>query len=124
MRRRARGTTEGAGERKLKKTLSELAIVQRKMPINHIRMVRAGISGSSILDTEARTSGKGESSSSMASKSNSILHATIGPPIKRQGHKTYFMDPSSEPVAAKESARTLFFSTVLGSDTLSGVEGS
>jgi hypothetical protein len=38
-----------------------------------MRIVNAGISVSSILDTEARTSGYGESSSSILSKSNSIL---------------------------------------------------
>jgi hypothetical protein len=48
-------------------------MIQRNKPINHIRAVIAGISGSSILDTEARTSGNGLSSSSIASKSNSIL---------------------------------------------------
>ena len=42
-------------------------------PTNHIRMVIAGMSGSSMFDTEARTSGNGLSSSSIASKSNSIL---------------------------------------------------
>ena len=41
--------------------------------MNHIRGVIAGISGSSIFDTDARTSGYGLSSSSSASKSNSIL---------------------------------------------------
>lgn len=41
-------------------------------------MVKAGISGSSILDTDARTSGKGLSSSSIASKSNSILEVNEG----------------------------------------------
>jgi hypothetical protein len=39
-----------------------------------MRMVIAGISGSSMLDTDARTSGNGESSSSFkASKSKPIL---------------------------------------------------
>jgi hypothetical protein len=47
--------------------------MQSNKPTNHIRIVKAGISGSSILDTEARTSGYGLSSSSIASKSNSIL---------------------------------------------------
>jgi hypothetical protein len=32
-------------------------------PMTHIRMVRAGMSGSSMLETEARTSGYGLSSS-------------------------------------------------------------
>jgi hypothetical protein len=48
-----------------------LVIVQSNKPTNHIRIVIAGISGSSILDTEAHTSGYGLSSS-IASKSNSI----------------------------------------------------
>lgn len=47
--------------------------MQSSSPTIHIRMVKAGISGSSMLDTEARTSGNGLSSSSIASKSNSIL---------------------------------------------------
>lgn len=47
--------------------------MQSNNPTIHIRMVKAGISGSSMLDTDARTSGKGLSSSSIASKSNSIL---------------------------------------------------
>jgi hypothetical protein len=50
-----------------------LLIMQSNSPTNHIRMVKAGISGSSMLDTDARTSGNGLSSSSIASKSNSIL---------------------------------------------------
>lgn len=41
--------------------------------MNHIRTVRAGISGSSMFDTDARTSANGLSSSSTASRSNSIL---------------------------------------------------
>jgi hypothetical protein len=47
--------------------------MQSSSPTVHIRRVKAGISGSSMLDTDARTSGKGLSSSSIASKSNSIL---------------------------------------------------
>lgn len=39
----------------------------------HMRRVMTGISGSSIFETEARTSGKGLSSSLTASKSNSIF---------------------------------------------------
>ena len=46
---------------------------QRSRPTNHMRIVSAGMSGSSMLDTEALTSGKGLSSSSIASRSNSIL---------------------------------------------------
>ena len=38
-----------------------------------MRIVNAGMSGSSMLDTDALTSGKGLSSSSIASRSNSIL---------------------------------------------------
>ena len=44
-------------------------------PMTHILNVRHGISGSSMFDTDALTSGKGLSSSSIASKSNSILQA-------------------------------------------------
>ena len=50
-----------------------MLVIQSNKPTNHIRIVIAGISGSSILDTEARTSGYGLSSSSMASKSKSNL---------------------------------------------------
>ena len=88
---RSRGITYGAGERKLKNTLRALGgglcesvkwdvgrgvhllTMQSNSPTNHIRIVNAGISGSSTLDTDARTSGNGLSSSSIASKSNSIL---------------------------------------------------
>lgn len=56
---------------KVKKT--NVLVIQSNRPTNHIRIVIAGISGSSILDTEARTSGYGLSSSSMASKSKSNL---------------------------------------------------
>ena len=52
-------------------------VIQSNRPTNHIRIVIAGMSGSSILDTEARTSGYGLSSSSMASKSNSILEVGV-----------------------------------------------
>ena len=52
---------------------TNLLIVHSKSPTNHIRIVIAGISGSSIFETDALTSGNGESSSSIASKSNSIL---------------------------------------------------
>ena len=52
---------------------THLLIMQSDKPTNHIRIVRVGISGSSMLETEARTSGKGLSSSSIPSKSNSIL---------------------------------------------------
>lgn len=50
-----------------------LLVIHSNKPTNHMRIVNAGISVSSILDTEARTSGYGESSSSILSKSNSIL---------------------------------------------------
>ena len=46
---------------------------QRSRPTNHMRIVNAGMSGSSMLDTDALTSGNGLSSSSIASRSNSIL---------------------------------------------------
>ena len=52
---------------------TNVLVIQSSKPTNHIRIVIAGISGSSILDTEARTSGYGLSSSSMASKSKSNL---------------------------------------------------
>jgi len=52
-----------------------LLVVQSNNPTNHIRIVSAGMSWSSIFDTDARTSGYGESSSSIVSKSNSILDA-------------------------------------------------
>jgi len=42
-------------------------------PTSHIRKVIAGMSGSSTFDTDALTSGYGLSSSSIASRSNSIL---------------------------------------------------
>ena len=58
---------------KKKKQKTNVLVIQSNKPTNHIRIVIAGISGSSILDTEARTSGYGLSSSSIASKSNSIL---------------------------------------------------
>ena len=58
---------------KKKKGLSYPPHVHRNRPINHIRIVMAGISGSSMLDTEALTSGYGLSSSSIASRSSSIL---------------------------------------------------
>ena len=48
-------------------------VIHKNRPTNHILIVIAGISGSSIFETEARTSGKGLSSSSIASRSNSIL---------------------------------------------------
>ena len=89
MMRRARGGTLGAGCRKLKKTFIDLgtltckaggggertypAIMHSKRPMSHMRSVRTGISGSSMFETDARTSGNGLSSSLMASKSNSIL---------------------------------------------------
>ena len=56
------------------------------IPINHIRIVRHGISGSSIFDTEARTSGNGLSSSSIASKSNSILADSQRKPRRGTGN--------------------------------------
>ena len=46
---------------------------QRKRPMNHMRIVIAYMLGSSLLDTEALTSGKGLSSSLMTLGSNSIL---------------------------------------------------
>lgn len=43
-----------------------LLAMQRTRPTNHIRTVMAGIAGLSMFDTEARTSGKGESSFSVS----------------------------------------------------------
>lgn len=59
---------------------SYAATRQRARPTTHIRNVIAGISGSSIFETEARTSGNGLSSSSSpkVSKSNPILHVRAG----------------------------------------------
>ena len=76
-----RGNGAGAGKSTLglgarveeRSERTNLAVMQRASPMTHMRMVIAGISGSSMLDTEARTSGKGLSSSSTASRSNSIL---------------------------------------------------
>ncbi|KAI0758498.1 hypothetical protein BD413DRAFT_599570 [Trametes elegans] len=81
-------TIEGAGCRKLKKIFAAPAASVRRSPRNHIRRVVAGISGSSMLDTDARTSGNGLSSSSSTwSKSNSILteaeSATLGKLVER-----------------------------------------
>ena len=55
-----------------------MLVIQSNKPTNHMRTVIAGISGSSMLETEARTSGYGLSSSSIASKSNSILEEGVG----------------------------------------------
>ena len=75
--RRQIGEMDGAGLRKLKKTLRALKrsgvstafqgksngahppIEQRDRPMNHIRIVSAYMLGSSVSDTEALTSGKG-----------------------------------------------------------------
>ena len=55
------------------------AMKQRTRPMTHIRNVIAGISGSSILETDARTSGNGLSSSSSpkVSKSKPILQVSV-----------------------------------------------
>jgi hypothetical protein len=51
-----------------------LLAMQSTRPTNHIRIVMAGMSGLSMFETEARTSGKGESSFSMSElRSCSIL---------------------------------------------------
>ncbi len=93
MRRSTLDTIDGAGCRKLKNRFEHLYVIVATQhiperaysgktypaasvsvsPITHIRGVIAGISGSSIFDTDARTSGYGLSSSSSPSKSNSIL---------------------------------------------------
>ena len=83
------GQMNAAGPRKLKKRLralqSDVSTVlaekknahppteQRNMPRNHMRNVIAHMLGSSLLDTEALTSGKGLSSCSIATKLTSIL---------------------------------------------------
>jgi len=56
---------------------TDLLVMHNNNPTNHILIVIAGISGSSIFDTEARTSGNGLSSSSIASKSKSILENEV-----------------------------------------------
>ena len=62
--------TCGAGLWKLKKPDR---IMHNTNPMTHILNVSAGISGSSTLDTDARSSGQGKSSSSTASKSDPVL---------------------------------------------------
>ena len=57
------------------RTTTHLLAIHNINPTNHILIVIAGISGSSMFDTDARTSGNGLSSSSIASKSNSILES-------------------------------------------------
>lgn len=49
----------GAGKRKLKKVLRPAEIQQSVRPMSHILKVKTGISGSSVFETEARTSGYG-----------------------------------------------------------------
>ena len=61
--------------KKIRKRKTDLLVIHNNNPTNHILIVIAGISGSSIFDTDARTSGNGLSSSSIASKSNSILES-------------------------------------------------
>ena len=58
---------------RMMKSGTHATIARRTNPTTHMRNVRQGISGSSIFDTDARTSAYGLSSSSMPSKSNSIL---------------------------------------------------
>ena len=106
--RSARGDTLGAGCRKLKKTFKDLGklgtakidggwtnppIIQSTRPMTHIRKVITGISGSSMLETDARTSGKGLSSSLTASKSNSILEI-IEQGLNGGKEATYLIEPS------------------------------
>ena len=85
------GSTHGAGSRKLKKVLRALkrnsvstvlarkkngaypAAEQRNRPMNHMRIVIAYMLGSSLLDTEALTSGNGLSSCPIATRLSSIL---------------------------------------------------
>jgi len=52
---------------------THLAVKERRRPMSHIRRVSTGMSGSSMFETEARTSGYGLSSSWRVSKSNFIL---------------------------------------------------
>ena len=58
-------------------------IMHNTNPMTHILNVSAGISGSSTLDTDARSSGQGESSSSTASKSDPVL---INSRLSRSGN--------------------------------------
>jgi hypothetical protein len=55
---------------------THLPVKERKRPTSHIRIVRTGMSGSSMFETEARTSGYGLSSSWTVSKSNFILRTS------------------------------------------------
>ena len=76
--------------------ITNVLVMQSNKPTNHIRIVIAGISGSSTLDTEARTSGYGLSSSSMASKSKSNLEEVgiVSNLVRKAGLKTERKDKS------------------------------
>jgi len=65
---RTRGVTEGAGYRKLKKVLSPAETQHRNKPTVHIRNVDTGMSGSSLFDTLAWTSGNGAGANVMGIK--------------------------------------------------------
>ncbi|CAG8594986.1 4190_t:CDS:10, partial [Acaulospora colombiana] len=71
------GVRSGEGYRKLKKVFIEMAMMQSNMPQNHIRNVIAGISGSSVFDTDARTSAYGESSSSSSIPPASSVYFSV-----------------------------------------------
>lgn len=53
----------GEGHRRVKKRLRQPLRTHIVIPINHMRKVNVGMSGSSVFATEALTSGYGESSS-------------------------------------------------------------
>ena len=66
------GVMVGAGNLKLKTVFMAAAKAQNKPPTNQTLKVKVGISGSSVLETEALTSGKGESSSYSNSNLSSV----------------------------------------------------
>ena len=66
-------TTALAGNNNNNNNGAHPPIEQRNIPMSHMRIVIAYMLGSSMLDTEALTSGKGLSLSLMASRPNSIL---------------------------------------------------
>ena len=94
--------TCGASGWKLKKPDP---IMHNTNPMTHILNVSAGISGSSTLDTETRSSGQGESSSSTASKSDPVL---IDSRLSRSGNSIKI----GETLAALAESSVL--STLLG----------
>jgi hypothetical protein len=71
------GVRKGDGYRKLKYVFSAIEMQHRRIPENHIRNDVVGISGSSVFDTDARTSGYGESSSSSSSAPTSVYLSEV-----------------------------------------------